>query len=225
MPAIVAANPQAPVYRNKKVRDPLSPRLFRTQRPSHPEDLWQPLYDRVNFPNAGTSELGFFSQPLGSIARLITDTAAANKTKTLRDTNMQNANVVPTKLFRFEGISMAYLHMTPDTITNSLDRELLRNGGYLKFRIVDKDILIIPLVAIPELNPMLSSATTVTSTTINNYAGGGGRIAMYKLPIPIVLNPYESFQVTISFDGTIAMSGSEEIDVLVMLQGYMRRPT
>lgn len=218
------ANKQMPIYKTKG-RDPLSPRLFRTQRPSHPEDLWQPLYDRVHYPQAGTSELGFFSSPLGSTVTLITAGAAAAKTKTMRDTNMQNANVVPTKLFRFEGISMAYIHENPSVATNADDREELRNGGYLKFRIVDKDILVIPLLAIPELNPMLSSSTTLTASTINNYAGGGGRVAMYKLPIPIVLNPYESFQVTIHFDGTIALTTGETIDVLMMLQGYMRRPT
>lgn len=204
-------------------KDPLSPRVFRTQNPQKPEDLWQPLYDRVEYLAAGSAELGFFSQPLGATATLITGGVAAAKTKSYRDTNMQNSNVVPTKLFRFEGISLAYMHLTQNLATNLADREILRNGGYLRFRIVDKDIINIPMISLPELNPVTTAATTVTATTMLGMSGGGGRIAMYKLPIPIVLNPYESFQITLTFDGSPTITNA--LDIVLMLQGYMRRPT
>ena len=39
--------------------DPMKAQAYRTQRAELPEDLWQPLYDRVNYPAAGTSALGF----------------------------------------------------------------------------------------------------------------------------------------------------------------------
>jgi len=79
--------------------DPLKAQGYRTQRAELPEDLWQPLYDSVNYPAAGSSQLSYFSIPRGQSATLITAGAAAAKTKTYRDTNMENANVVPTKMF------------------------------------------------------------------------------------------------------------------------------
>lgn len=81
------------------VRDPLAAQGFRTQRAEFPEDLWQPLYDRANYAAAGQSSLSFFSVPRGQSATLITLATAAAKIKTYRDTNMENSNVVPTKMF------------------------------------------------------------------------------------------------------------------------------
>ena len=51
--------------------DPMKAQAYRTQRAELPEDLWQPLYDRVNYPAAGTSALGFFSSSRGQTATLL----------------------------------------------------------------------------------------------------------------------------------------------------------
>lgn len=124
-------------------------------------------------------------------------------------------------MFKFVGISMAYIHTAAGTVTNNNDRDLIRNNGYLTFRIVDKDILFLPLIAIPELNPVLST----TATGNNAIAGGGGNnVPMYKFPIPITLNPYENFQVNMTFDGGTTTI-TTTLDVAVVLQGFMRRPT
>ena len=85
--------------------DPLKSQGFRTQRAELPEDLWQPLYDRVNYSSGSTTSMSFFSASKGSSASLMTGVAAAaTKTKDYRDTNMENSNVVPTKMFKFVGI-------------------------------------------------------------------------------------------------------------------------
>jgi len=207
--------------------DPLQAQGFRTQRAELPEDLWQPLYDRVNYPQAGTTQLSFFSTPMGQSATLITGVAtAASKVKDYRDTNMQNANVVPTKLFKFVGISIAFINQLPGDPDNAADRDRVRNNAYLKFRIVDKDILYIPLVCIPEVNPLVVGATTATATTILGSAGGGGQnVPMYKLPIPVTLNPYENFSVDIILSAAVALKSSYSMDIYMILQGFMRRPT
>ena len=207
------------------MKDPMNAQGYRTQRAELPEDLWQPLYDRVNYPAAGATTLSFFSAPKGTSATLITAGSAAARTKSQRDTNLENQNVVPTKMFKFVGISMAFIHLAANTITNAADRDQIRNNGYLTFRIVDKDILFLPLIAIPELNPIVAVSTTVTASTINSIAGGGGNnVPMYKFPIPITLNPYENFQVNLVFDGgTTTITNT--MDVQVLLQGFMRRPT
>ena len=206
------------------IKDPLRAQGYRTQRAELPEDLWQPLYDRANIATSVPSQVSFFSTPRGQQATLIRGTSASSVSKTFRDTNMENANVVPTKMFKFVGISWAIVHSSRNAATNAVDRELIRDGGYLHFRIVDKDLLYLPLIQLPELNPMTAVSTTATSTTINAYAGGGGaNIPMYKLPIPITLNPFENFTLTLNFDGSITLSNT--LDIYIILQGYMRRPT
>lgn len=209
-----------------KVRgsDPLNAQSFRTQRAEMPEDLWQPLYDRANIAASVPSNIGFFSTPRGQSATLITGTTAGTKVKSYRDTNMESSNVVPTKLFKFVGISIAFIHSVRQAVGNGADRDLIRDGGYVQFRIVDKDLLYIPILAVPELNPVAAVATSANNSTMFATAGGGGHgVPMYKLPIQITLNPYENFTFGLNFDGTITLANT--LDIYVLLQGYMRRPT
>jgi hypothetical protein len=93
-------------------------------------------------------------------------------------------------------------------------------GGYLKFRIVDKDILYLPLSSIPEINPFVVATTTAT---LGTAGGGGANVSMYVFPIPITINPYENFVVEMNFTGVLALNTAT--DILMMLQSYMRRPT
>ncbi len=207
------------------VRDPLKAQGFRTQRAELPEDLWQPLYDRVHYAIAGSNQLSFFSIPQGQAATIIRNgSATAGTVKGYLETNMQNANVVPTKLFKFVGITLAFVHGTEGLTTNTADRDKARTGGYLQFRIVDKDILFLPIIALPEANPFVAAATTANNATIAGQAGGGGYgVPMYKLPIPITLNPYENFTVTLNWPTLTTIT--TVMDIYVILQGYMRRPT
>lgn len=212
-------------------RDPMKSQEYRTQRSELPEDLWQPLYDRVNYAAAGANQLAFFGVPKGQSATLLsTFTAAtltwvaASKSKTYRDTNIENSNVVPTKLFKTVGISWGMFHSVINAVLNAGDREALRTGGFLQFRIVDKDIIFLPLSLIPELNPLITSVSNVAATTINAFAGGGGQnVPMYKFPIPITLNPYENFTTLMVFDNSPPINTT--IDVQVVLHAFMRRPT
>ena len=55
----------------------------------------------------------------------------------------------------------------------------------------------------------------------SGQAGGGGYgVPMYKLPIPITLNPYENFAVTINFPAAITVTSA--VDVTVTLQGLTK---
>jgi len=211
-------------YQVQRRKDPLNAQAYRTQRVDQPEDLWQPLYDRANVATTVPGQVAFFSSPIGQSVTLITGTAAAAKVKTYRDTNMQNSNVVPTKLYKFVGISLAIIHGTRQLITNSADQELIMDGGYLQFKIVDKDLLFLPLLNFPLLNPVGAiSQTTNNATMISKQPGGGAGNLMYKLPINITLNPYENFSCTLNFDGTITLTTT--LDILMVLQGFQRRPT
>lgn len=207
------------------VQDPMRAQQYRTQRAEMPEDLWQPLYDRVNYPAAGTSALGFFSSSRGQTATLLSTVTAgvwtaAAKVKTFRDTNIENSNVVPTKMFKVVGCSVGMLSANNNSTNVTRDREIIRGGSYLQFRIVDKDIIFLPLVTIPEMNPVVSS----TANSVNGTAGGGGQnVPMYKFPIPITINPYENFTVQLNVDNSPPID--QTMDIYLMLHAYMRRPT
>lgn len=206
-------------------QDPMRAQSYRTQRAEMPEDLWQPLYDRVNYPAAGTSALGFFSSSRGQSVTLLATVAAgvwtaAAKVKSFRDTNIENSNVVPTKMFKIVGVSVGFLHANQNDGNVTRDREIIRGGSFLQFRIVDKDIIFLPLITIPEMNPVVST----TGNNVNGTAGGGGQnVPMYKFPIPITINPYENFTVQMTSDNSPPIS--QTMDIYMMLHAYMRRPT
>src|SRR5260370_42682434 len=62
----------------------------RSWRTMVPEDLMQPLFDRVHYPAAGTGgELLFWQQPIGASATLMTVSGPREITKTSRHTNSQ----------------------------------------------------------------------------------------------------------------------------------------
>lgn len=210
--------------------DPINAQRYATQRPYSPEDLAQPLYDRINYPAAGATELRCFTQPLGSVVTLNqAGVALATKTKSYRDTNMDNAGVVPTKRYTFTGLSINYVPLQQTYTaanTAAIGDDILRlmNGGYIEFRIVDKPLLYVPLNLIPSSNPINSISTTVNaSTTMGTGALAAIPFPMFKFAIPITLNPYENFSFIIRFDGTVTITQST--DIQVVLHAFMRRPS
>jgi len=209
--------------------DPMRAQNYTVTNPSRPEDLAQPLYDRVQYPVAGTSQLSFFSTQLGQSANLITAGATGSKVKTRRDTNMDTSGVVPTKLYQFIGISVAYIPLQSSNVatnTGKIGDDILRikNGGWMDFKIIDKPILQVPLCMIPESNPVIAVSTTLNAaTSIATGQTGGNPIPWYKFGIPITLNPFESFSIAMNFDGTVSIN--QEVDILLILHAFMRRPT
>jgi hypothetical protein len=207
--------------------DPMSAAQYSTTNPQRPEDLSQPLYDRVEYPKAGTSQISFFSTQLGQSANLITAGATASKVKTRRDTNLDTSGVVPTKLYQFIGLSIVYIplqqvYTTAATASIADDIMRLKYGGWLDFKIIDKPILQTPLALITESNPINALSTTVNAATMIG-TGQSGFSPMYKFGIPITLNPFESFSIVMNFDGTVSLN--QEVDILLILHAFMRRPT
>src|SRR5260370_330109 len=103
-------------------RDPAQFARYRTQMRERPEDIWQALYDRVNYPAAGVAgDLGFFATPLGGSTTLILKTgaraaAALTKSKSFPDTNLPKQGGLPANAFPIHGFSAPYirrLHRAP----------------------------------------------------------------------------------------------------------------
>jgi hypothetical protein len=210
------------------VRDPLNARAYRTNKPENPNDFYQPLYDCVNFSaTAGTTtEISFFSVVRGQSATLIRAGATGTFSKTYRDTNMDQPNVISSKLLKVIGISLGFRHEDEGEVANVIDREMIRSGGYLEFRIIDRLIWVGPLMMIPEMNPMLGVSTTATATTAIVGAGGGGPgVPMMKLNIPVTINPNENFTVKAAFDlGASGIDLTKSIDLYCFLHAYTRTP-
>lgn len=205
--------------------DPLKVAEFRTQDVYNPEDLWQPLYDTVNHSASGSTQLSFFSVAKGGTATLIVNgVATANTVKGYYHTNIEQSGVVPNKLFKIIGVSIAYLHLTQGLASNAVDRDRVRNAGVLHFKAGDKDICWLPLAKIPESNPFVVASSTVTATTILATAGGGGYgVPMYRFGIPVVLEPFQGFSCSIDFPAATTLNYA--IDIQLSLEAYMRRPS
>jgi hypothetical protein len=139
---------------------------------------------------------------------------------------MDSAAVATTKLFKVVGVSLGFVHGTyaiASSSTNEADRATVLNAGYIQFRIVDKDILYLPLKAFPLIDPTVALASTANNATIASAsAGGGPSIPMLKLAIPVTINPFENFLFNMNFDAAPALANT--LDMYVFLHSYMRRP-
>jgi len=133
---------------------------------------------------------------------------------------MDSANVVPNKMFLFVGISFAFVHEDESEAANGADRDKIRTGGYLHLRFVDKDILYLPGVFIPESNPIM---TNTTNNSMSTSTVSGCSTPMYALRVPVTLNPFEQFSCKFIMTGTVTTTKC--VDVYCMLHGYMRRPS
>lgn len=204
---------------------------YRTQMRESPEDIWQPIFDRKNYPSAGTFELIFFSLPVGASDTLIRAGVAASVTKTRRDTNLEQQGVIPTKAFKIHGFSMTLIPLqqavagaATQSIVDDVQRILF--GGFLEFRIVDKPYLYLPLHKLPATG--LVRTTAAGAFTAGNVAvagGGAGTGAprdIYWIGVPLVLDPYQNFSVRMQFDGSPALI--QTFDIQIFMEGYLRRP-
>lgn len=224
---MVPMGPQAPT-------DPGQFAKYRTQMRESPEDIWQPVYDRKNYPAAGTFELVYFSIPVGGTDTLIRAGAAAAVTKTRRDTNLEQQGVIPTKAFKIHGFSLCFIPVqqiasaTGFAATPSILDDMMRlmYGGYMEFRIVDKPYLYLPLHKIPGTGVFRGAAFAAgTAPTVGISGGGPGTGAprdIYWIGIPLVLDPYQNFSMRLQFDGSPALN--QTFDIQVFMEGYLRRP-
>src|SRR5713101_8413438 len=194
--------------------DPANMAAFRTQMRENPEDLWQPQYDRVNYPAAGTGELAFFSTPLGGSATLIRASVAAAVTKTRRDTNLEQQGVIPTKAFQVHGFSMTLIPLQQavavagtQSILDDIQRILF--GGFMEFFLIDKPYVVIPLHKLPAtgiINGTAAGAFTAGNVAVGaGGAGTGSPRDIYWLGVPLTIDPYQSFRVRFQFDGVVAL--------------------
>lgn len=178
----------------------------------------------MNYSTSGASLLSFFSVQRGASTPLITNGSLASRTKTYRDTNLEQAGVSSSKRWDILGISVGFIHLTENTKTNAADRNKLMGASWINFKIIDSTILVVPAICIPELNPVMAASTTANDTSVIAQATGAG-LLMYKLGTPVTIQASQGFTFEWNVDGGTATTLSNAVDIFVALQGYVTRPS
>ena len=208
--------------------DPARMKRFRVQDRGRPEDLWQPLYDRANVATAVPASINFFSTARGGTATLIRNTGTSSINKTLRDTNLETSGQLPAKGFQARGLSQYFIPGTiaPDSAStdNILhDIQQLMNNGYMEWKAGDKTILQLPLYNIPAYTYIAGLAALTNNSESLVAAQNRSERGMYVLGVPVTFQPFDTFTVVYTFDGTLTLT--QTFDIQFTFHGIMRRPT
>jgi len=219
----------------------------RVTNPSQSEIVRQRFYDYQLYATAGTTQLTFFSAPVGQgLTTALGGTAGT--AKTLWDTNLELPNTLPSgKAFMIESIevvffpgsvstSNTYTPVSPvlfaataaSTVGNqAADVNSFYQSGMLELNILSKNYLReTPLIAFPpkanyNLDAAIASnsATTAEVGVVNMRAAG----RPYYLEPTIALQPAVNFEVVLRFPAAVATPSGFNARVGVILDGYFMR--
>jgi len=217
----------------------------RVTNPGQSEIIRQRLYDYQLYANAGTTQLSFFQQPVGSgITSALGGTVGA--VKTLFDTNMTLGGTLPSgQAFMIESIEVCFF---PGSVTTSNtytpigmstfnataaaavagaanDVNTFYQSGLLELNILSKNYLReTPLLAFPpKANFALDAAVATNSATTAEVALTQARAAgrPYYIDPSISLQPAVNFEVVIRFPAAVAVTNNARVGVI--LDGYFMR--
>jgi hypothetical protein len=217
----------------------------RVTNPGQSEIIRQRLYDYQLYANAGTTQLSFFQQPVGSgLTTAIGGTVGA--VKTLFDTNMTLGGTLPSgQAYMVESIEVVFF---PGSVTTANtytpigmstfnataaaavagaanDVNTFYQSGLLEFNILSKNYLReTPLLAFPPkanfaLDAALASNSATTAEVALSQARAAGR--PYYIDPSISLQPAVNFEVVIRFPAAVALTFNARVGVI--LDGYFMR--
>ena len=219
----------------------------RVTNPNQSEIVRQRFYDYQLYATAGTTQLTFFSAPVGQgLTTALGGTAGT--AKTLWDTNLELPNTLPSgKAFMIESIEVLFFPgsvATANTYTVAspvlfnataaaavqsqlADVNSFYQSGMLELNILSKNYLReTPLIAFPpkanfQLDAALASnsATTALNGAVNMRAAG----RPYYLEPTIALQPAVNFEVVIRYPAAVATPSGFNARVGVILDGYFMR--
>ena len=219
----------------------------RVTNPSQSEIVRQRFYDYQLYATAGTTQLTFFSAPVGQgVTTALGGTVGT--AKTLWDTNLELPNTLPSgKAFMIESIEVVFFpgnSATANTYTpvspvlfaataastvgnQTADVNSFYQSGMLELNILSKNYLReTPLIAFPpkanyNLDAAIASnsATTAEVGVVNMRAAG----RPYYLEPTIALQPAVNFEVVLRFPAAVATPSGFNARVGVILDGYFMR--
>jgi len=180
------------------------------------------LYSFDKYPQAGTTQMNFFSVPVGQ-------TLPSGITATLEWTNMEIPNAISSpKRFTVEEISIEF-YPDPEYITyyngsTSAYYEaykVLSTGSYI-FKVMDKDYFVgAPLLRLPARVRMLGSVSDNLSASHSSlgFPQGDG----YSIYPPMTLLANMNFTFVLKWTTPVAVSSSNH-KIGVVLSGHIVRP-
>jgi len=219
----------------------------RVTNPNQSEIVRQRFYDYQLYATAGTTQLTFFSAPVGQgLTTALGGTAGT--AKTLWDTNLELPNTLPSgKAFMIESIEVLFFPGSVNTANTytivspalfnataaaSVQSQLadvnsFYQSGMLELNILSKNYLReTPMIAFPpkanfNLDAALASnsATTALNGAVNMRAAG----RPYYLEPTIALQPAVNFEVVIRYPAAVATPSGFNARVGVILDGYFMR--
>lgn len=198
---------------------------------SSQECIYQPLYDTLIYPAAGTNNLQFFAQQQGQGG------------KTLAQTNMQQGGSLPTpKYFLITDIQIGFypgilpqVNAVLDTATslnfvNDVWKPLQAGAGYLILTVGSKQYLQdAPLCKFPPdhgftgtvaLTNGVNAAVANTAADAIQYFRPAGDI--YRI-VPILLIPNQNFDVTLYWPSLVTLPSGQPANIEVTLGGFQYR--
>jgi len=217
----------------------------RVTNPGQSEIIRQRLYDYQLYANAGTTQLSFFQQPVGSgLTSALGGTVGA--VKTLFDTNMTLGGTLPSgQAFMIESIEVCFF---PGSVTTANtytpigqsvfnataaasvaaaanDVNTFYQSGLLELNILSKNYLReTPLLAFPPkanfaLDAAVASNSATTAEVALLQARASGR--PYYIDPSISLQPAVNFEVVLRFPAAVALTFNARVGVI--LDGYFMR--
>lgn len=192
--------------------------------PQNAEVFFQPAYDRQPLSTTLTGSIGWFAVPKGGASTLIRYQTNSAMQKTIRDTNFPQPGADNNKDYLLFGLTMALIPIKHDpTDTHApwirADKDYIREGGVLNFKIGDKQILDLPLMNIPEFNAESGVSATTSGSAV--YAGPQFAIPMLDFQEPIPLMRGQVINLSITWDGSITLQ--QAFDLMLMFPAVTKR--
>jgi len=219
----------------------------RVTNPSQSEIVRQRFYDYQLYAQAGTTQLTFFSLPVGQ-GVTTAQGGTVGTAKTLWDTNLELPNTLPSgKAFMIESIEVMFFPgSVADANTYTVASPVLFNttaaaavsaqladvnrfhqAGMLELNILSKNYLReTPMIAFPPKANFALDAAYATNAAATALAGAvnmrsAGR--PYYIDPTIALQPAVNFEVVIKYPAAVSLPSGFNARVGVILDGYFMR--
>ncbi|MDA8156251.1 MAG: hypothetical protein M0Z52_07345 [Actinomycetota bacterium] len=201
------------------------------------EIIFQPIYDRVQYPAAGTTAISFFAKQLGASDTLNTSGTSGTRQKNLRDTNLQQPNQLSDQAFLCMGWQIGYLPLSTGIAATSMlnyqdDMAKIAGGSSLTVKFINKEYGNDFLMNVPSpfsqkgsMAVAMYGQTAATEHVIGGPGGyGEGKLTSSRpMDPPYLIGMGVGFYANVTCDGT-ALSSSNPMDLFFQFLGYRIRP-
>jgi hypothetical protein len=196
---------------------------YSVNRSNEVEGIRSSLYDFQTYGTGGSTQFDFFQVPQGQSG------------KTLADTNMDSAGVLPNpkhflatniQVYLFPSLAIASLG-APAAAEALNDIQDIAQAGYLEFFIGSKNyVQEAPIGRFPPRTGLVisssqSDATSPAAGLQSKIAYGNLGGAVYELNPPILLMPTQNFRVSLKFPTAVPISASLRIGIV--MEGILYR--